>query len=118
MLRLGVDIGGTKIEVVVLDDQGAERYRLREPTPHGTYDEALTQLAAMIREAERAAGGRCTIGVGTPGSLSRTDGRLRNAYANPFNDQPLQHDLEARLASPVHGDASGVRGAAWLGRHG
>lgn len=101
MLRLGVDIGGTKTEVVVLDNAGTERYRHREPTPHGVYEDALTWLEALLREAEHAAGDACTVGIGTPGSFSRTHGQLRNAHATPYNERPLPRDLEARLGQAV-----------------
>ena len=101
ILHLGVDIGGTKIETIVLDAAGTERFRAREPTPHGSYDESLELLVRTIRDAEHAAGARCSIGIGIPGLLSRIDGRLRNAYATPFNGQPLRADLEARLSRRV-----------------
>lgn len=100
MLRLGVDIGGTKTEVIVLDNAGIERYRHREPTPHGIYEDALVWLEALILEAERSVGAACTVGIGTPGSLSQ-HGRLRNAYATPYNERPLLHDLKARLGRAV-----------------
>lgn len=96
-LRLGIDIGGTKTEVVVLDTTGAERCRYREPTPHGSYEEALECLVVMEHEAERAVGDACTVGIGTPGSLSPSSGRLRNAHATPYNGRSLLCDLEVRL---------------------
>src|SRR5580692_915315 len=97
MLHLGVDIGGTKIEIVVLDHAGNERHRHHQPTPHGSYDDALESLTAQVLEAERTAGETCTVGVGAPGSVSPLTGRLRNAFATPYNEQLLRADLETRL---------------------
>ena len=103
-MRLGVDLGGTKIEIVALDDQGHERWRARVPTPQGDYAATLGAIAALVREAEehvRVPPGSCSIGIGTPGSLSRVTGRLRNSNSVCLNDQPIVADLERRLQRPV-----------------
>jgi fructokinase len=97
-MRLGVDLGGTKIEIAVLDEKGHAAVRRRTPTPHGTYEQALETLAGLIVEAEREAGARCSIGIGMPGALSPKSGLVMNAYNTPFNGRPLKRDLEARLA--------------------
>ena len=97
-MRLGVDLGGTKIEIAVLDEQGHAAVRRRTATPHGTYEQALETLAGLIVEAEREAGARCSIGIGMPGALSPKSGLVMNAYNTPFNGRPLKRDLEARLA--------------------
>jgi fructokinase len=96
-MRLGVDLGGTKIELAVLDPQGKEVYRNRAPAPHSGYDAALEELARLIVEAERAAGARVSVGVGMPGSIAPRSGRVFNAYNTPFNGRRLKQDLEARL---------------------
>jgi fructokinase len=94
---MGVDLGGTKIELAVLDDQGRERLRHRAPTPHTGYDAALDELARLIAEAEREAGTRCSVGIGMPGAISPRSGRVFNAYNTPFNGRRLKHDLEEKL---------------------
>src|SRR5438094_8174600 len=100
-LRMGVDLGGTKIELAVLDSQGRERLRRRVPTPHTGYDSALAELARVIVDAERDAGERCSVGVGMPGAISPRSGRVFNAYNTPFNGRRLKHDLEEKLGREV-----------------
>jgi fructokinase len=96
-MRLGVDLGGTKIEVAVLDREGRVALRGRAATPHGAYEEALELLAGMILDLERQAGEPCSVGIGLPGSVSPRTGRITNAYNTPLNDRPLKRDLEAML---------------------
>jgi fructokinase len=100
-LRLGIDLGGTKIELVVLDGEGREILRKRVPTPHAGYDAALEELARLVTEAEREVGERCTVGIGMPGTISPHSGRVMNAYNTPFNGRRLKHDLEQRLGREV-----------------
>jgi predicted NBD/HSP70 family sugar kinase len=100
-LRLGVDLGGSKIEVAVLDESGREIMRRRTPTPRAGYDVALQEFARFIQEAEKEAGGRCTIGVGMPGTIHPRSGRVINAYNTPFNGRRLRHDLEERLGREI-----------------
>jgi fructokinase len=97
VLRIGLDIGGTKTELIALDAQGRERLRRRVPTPHGGYEEALSHLASMVRAAESELGERATVGIGMPGALSPATGLVRNAYATPYNGRPLKADLERLL---------------------
>lgn len=101
MARIGIDLGGTKIEGVVLDDAGAVLARKRVPTPAGDYHGTLAAIAALVAELERAAGTRATVGVGTPGALSRASGLLQNANSVCLNGQPLDRDLAERLQRPV-----------------
>jgi len=96
-MRMGVDLGGTKIELAVFDEEGKERLRQRAPTPHTGYDAALDELARLIGDTERKAGGRCSVGVGMPGAISPRSGRVFNAYNTPFNGRRLKHDLEEKL---------------------
>jgi fructokinase len=96
-MRMGVDLGGTKIELAVFDEQGGERLRRRVATPHAGYDLALAELARQIADVEREVGGRCTVGIGMPGSISPASGRVFNAYNTPFNGRRLKHDLEEKL---------------------
>ena len=100
-LRLGVDLGGTKIEIVALDEGGQELLRRRLPTPRGDYAATLDTIAALVRDAEAKLGQRGTVGVGTPGALSRATGLLKNSNSVVLNGQPLLRDLEAKLDRPV-----------------
>ncbi len=100
-MRIGIDLGGTKIELVVLDADGGVRWRKRVPTPRDDYHATLAAIAALVAEAEAAVGAGASVGIGTPGSPSPRDGRLRNANSTCLNGQPLQHDLEAALGRPL-----------------
>jgi len=97
VLRIGLDIGGTKIELVALDAGSRERLRRRAATPHATYDDALRELAEMVRAAERELGESATVGIGLPGAVSPATGLVKNAYATPYNGMPLKADLERLL---------------------
>jgi fructokinase len=100
-LALGIDLGGTKIEALLLDDAGCEHWRQRIHTPGGDYAGTLDALVALVQQARRAAGGRAiTIGIGAPGSLS-ADGRVTNANSTCLNGQAMPHDLEQRLGQPL-----------------
>jgi fructokinase len=100
-LRLGIDLGGTKIEIVALDPQGGELLRRRIPTPRGDYRATLVAVANLVRDAERELGGQGTVGVGTPGSMSRATGLLRGCNSVCLNGRPLQRDLAAELGREV-----------------
>ncbi|MGH8618148.1 MAG: ROK family protein [Burkholderiales bacterium] len=100
-MHLGIDIGGTKIELVVLDGAGDERYRTRIATPHGAYSDALAALTRLIAAAETAVGTAGSIGIGVPGTLGLEDGVLRNAFATPYNERPFGRDLAALLGRHV-----------------
>ena len=79
MIRIGIDLGGTKTEVIALDDRRNELLRRREPTPAGDYGATLALIARLVRETESAIGKRGSVGVGTPGALSPATRRLRNS---------------------------------------
>jgi fructokinase len=100
-VRIGIDLGGTKIEGIALDDGGAELARRRVPTPQGDYFGTVTAIATLVGAIEAAAGGRGTVGVGIPGALSRVTGLVKNASSTCLIGRPLQADLEAALARPV-----------------
>jgi fructokinase len=100
-VRLGIDLGGTKIAAIVLDDQGREIWRRRVATPRGDYDGTLMQIAALAAEGQRAAGASCTVGIGIPGAPSRVTGLIKNANSTWLNGRPLQSDLETRIGAPV-----------------
>jgi len=100
-LRLGIDLGGTKIEIVALDARGAQRLRRRVPTPQGDYGATVAAVANLVRDAERELGEAGCVGIGTPGSTSRATGLLRGCNSVCLNGQPLKRDLEALLAREV-----------------
>ncbi len=98
---IGVDLGGTKIEALLLDGDGQQRWRQRIATPQGDYRATLAAVAALVAHAERETGLVAPrIGVGTPGSTTAA-GLIRNANSTCLNGQPLQRDLQALLARPV-----------------
>jgi len=99
-LRLGLDLGGTKIEAAVLDDAGRQHWRQRVATPAGNYGATLDTIVQLVTDARRAVAPPLTIGLGHPGS-ERADGRLKNANSTCLNGQRLRHDLEARLGQPL-----------------
>ena len=100
-LRLGIDLGGTKIEGCVLAPDGSEAARQRILAPQGNYDDTLAALAGLIQDLEKQAGAAVTIGIGMPGSLSPSTGLVRNANSTWLNGRPLRQDLEKALGQPV-----------------
>lgn len=100
-IRLGIDLGGTKIELIALAADGAELWRRREPTPQGNYEATLRTIGDLVAGADRAVGNQGTVGIGTPGALSRATGRLRNSNSVCLNGRPLLEDLQALLQRPV-----------------
>ncbi len=101
MIRLGIDLGGTKTEIVALDERRNALLRRREPTPPGDYDATLALIARLVRDAETEIGKRGSIGVGTPGALSPATQRIRNANSTCLNDRPLKADLERVLGREI-----------------
>lgn len=102
-MRLGVDFGGTKVELAALDDSGAVRLRERAPNP-GAYAPAIQLVRALVEAAETALGvpaGSLPVGVGLPGSPSPATGLMRNANSTWLNGRPFGADLEAALGRPV-----------------
>ncbi|HTR83108.1 MAG TPA: ROK family protein [Reyranella sp.] len=100
-MRIGIDLGGTKIEGLVLDDGGVEKARIRIPTPRTSYEEDVQAIAGLVSELERRVGGRCTVGVAHPGAVSPATGLIKNANSTRLNDRPLKLDLEAALDREV-----------------
>ncbi len=101
MYRIGVDLGGTKIEAVALADDGSIPVRLRVPTPRHDYDRTLAAIAGLVRDIEREMGGDATVGVGMPGTLSPATGLVKNANSVWLNGRPLAEDLSRLLARPL-----------------
>jgi fructokinase len=95
-LRIGVDLGGTKIEAIALDADGRETFRGRIPTPRGDYEATIQAVAALVSQA-----GQGTVGIGIPGALSQVTGRVKNANSTWLIGRALKQDLEAALGRPV-----------------
>ena len=101
-MRIGIDLGGTKTEGVVLDSGDAEMVRRRYPTPiDGGYPAILNTIVSLVNELEERAGASCRVGIGTPGALSRKTGRIKNSNTACLIDQPLQGDLSALLKREI-----------------
>lgn len=100
-LRLGVDLGGTKIEAIALGSEGEERARRRIPTPRNDYRATVEAVAALVEALESELGARGTVGLGTPGAASRITGLMKNANSTCLIGRPLRADLEARLGRSV-----------------
>lgn len=103
-MRIGIDLGGSKIEGVALDGGGTVRFRERVNTPVGDYDGTLMAIAQMVSKIETALGAKATVGVGTPGAISTRTGLIKNANSTILNGKPLDRDLERILARPVRLD--------------
>lgn len=103
-MRIGIDLGGTKIEIVALADDGTELLRERVPTPRGDYPGTVATIATLATgvEAKVGSGGTAaTVGVGIPGAESLVTGLIKNANSTWLIGQPLRHDLEVALGRPV-----------------
>ncbi|HCS91093.1 MAG: ROK family protein [Thiohalocapsa sp. PB-PSB1] len=100
-MRIGIDLGGTKIEAVALADDGQMLLRQRIPTPRDDYTATLAAIGALVADLEQTLGQRGSVGIGTPGAISPFTGRLRNANSVWLNNRPLNDDLEHLLQRPV-----------------
>jgi fructokinase len=94
--RIGIDLGGTKIEALALDATGREVFRKRIPTPRGDYEATISAVQSLVREI-----GEGSIGIGIPGAASRATGLIKNANSTWLIGKPLAKDLEAALGRPV-----------------
>lgn len=100
-MRIGIDLGGTKIEGIAITDDGREVLRRRLQTPRGDYDATVQMIVDLIRAIESDTGASGTVGVGIPGSPSPTTGLIKNANSTWLNGRPLLMDLEARLGRRI-----------------
>ena len=100
-MRIGVDLGGTKIEIAALDDSGAIRLRRRVATPSADYPATIEAIGRLVEAAETELGEEATVGIAMPGALSLATGRVKNANSTCLNGQPLQEDLQRRLGREV-----------------
>ncbi|HET7158442.1 MAG TPA: ROK family protein [Burkholderiales bacterium] len=101
MIRIGIDLGGTKTEVIALDEQRNALLRRRELTPPGDYEATLALIARLVRETESAVGKRGSVGVATPGAQSPADGHMRNSNSTCLNGRALRSDLERVLGREI-----------------
>ena len=100
-MRIGVDLGGTKIEIIVLDGDGAAVLRRRVPTPVADYSATVRAIAALVRSAQSQIGVLASVGIATPGALSPQTGLLRNSNSVVLNGKPLDRDIAEALEQPV-----------------
>jgi fructokinase len=100
-MRIGIDLGGTKIEGIVLDESGKTLARRRLPSPQGNYRATLDAIADLVLGLEQEAGGRCSVGIGIPGAQSPATGRIKNANSTWIIGAALDRDLAERLGRPI-----------------
>lgn len=101
MIRVGIDVGGTKIEAVALDEHERELARERVPTPVHDYEATLRAVKRLLQTVLKNIDDDYTIGVGTPGALSRATGLLKNSNSVCLNGKPIQRDLEQLIGRPI-----------------
>ena len=100
-LRMGIDLGGTKTEIIVLDERGRPAFRRRVDTPAREYRSILQTISGLVAAARRATGDDFSIGLGIPGAISPQTGLLRNSNTACLNGRPFKADLETLLERPV-----------------
>ena len=100
-IRIGVDLGGTKTEIIALSPQGDELLRHRVASPRDDYGATINTITTLVEQVERELDATGTVGVATPGALSNQTGRLKNSNSVWLNGQPLQQDLQIALKRPV-----------------
>ena len=100
-MRIGIDLGGTKIEALALDDGGAELARYRVDTPQHDYDGTLAAIAGLVARLERETAATGTVGAGIPGSLRAASGLVKNANSTWLNGRPFREDLGRALGREV-----------------
>lgn len=100
-LQAGIDLGGSKIEMIVLDNAGATCFSERVTTPQGDYQATLDAIQSLVGRAQQNVGSVFSLGIGVPGSLSPETGLMRNANSTCLNGQPLSTDLEEKLQRPL-----------------
>ena len=100
-MRIGIDLGGTKVEGAAIDDDGNVVCRRRVATPREDYEATVAAIAAVVREIEAEVRVTATVGVGTPGTISPATGLIKNANSTWLNGRPLGADLERTLGRPI-----------------
>ena len=100
-MRIGIDLGGTKIEAIALDDDGGTLLRQRIASPREDYDATLEAVVSLVRKIEKDLADVGTIGVGIPGTISPVSGLVKNANSTWLIGRPLAEDLTTRLGRPI-----------------
>src|SRR6202035_4244946 len=100
MYRIGIDLGGTKIEAAALDDGGGTRLRRRIPTPAGDYAGTIAAIVGLVAGIEQEIGARASVGIGIPGAIVAATGLVKNANSTWLIGRPLRRDVEAALGPP------------------
>ena len=100
-MRIGIDLGGTKIEGIALSEAGEELYRQRVPTPQGDYRGILQSIADLVKQIEMETGAQGSLGICTPGALSPATGLLRNSNSVCMNGKPVSTDLQELLQREI-----------------
>jgi fructokinase len=100
-MRIGVDLGGTKTEAIVLDVGGNELWRKRLDTPRGDYEGTVNTIASLVLEAEKELGKKGSVGVGIPGTVVAATGSVKNANSTWINGRPLEKDIGIALSRSV-----------------
>ena len=102
MLRIGIDLGGTKTEGIVMDVDGNILHRERRPTPQAKgYAAILTNIQELVLDLERRTGETCRVGIGMPGAISPVTGLQKNSNTVCLNGMPVKENLEGSLARPI-----------------
>ena len=100
-MRIGIDLGGTKIEGIALSDEGEELLRKRVPTPAGDYRATLQQIRSLVDDIETSLDQRGSVGIGTPGAISPSSGLLKNSNSVCMNGKPVLDDLASLLGRDI-----------------
>jgi fructokinase len=100
-MRVGIDLGGTKIEGIAIDGDGGERLRRRIASPRGDYQNTLDAVAGLVREIAQDLGANGTVGIGIPGTISPASGLIKNSNSTWLNGKPLGDDLSRMLDRPI-----------------
>lgn len=100
-IRFGIDLGGTKIEILALDNNGNEIYRKRIATPQGNYQETIKSISDLVLQAESDLNTHASLGICTPGAISPASGLLRNSNSTCLNNKPFLQDLQQSLARDI-----------------
>lgn len=101
MPRIGIDLGGTKIETIVIAPDGAEQYRRRIDSPRGDYERTIAAIVEEVAAAEQVVGARASVGIGIPGMISPATGLVKNANSTWLIGHRLQQDLDRALGREV-----------------
>ncbi len=100
-MRIGIDLGGTKIEAIIMAADGSIVLRRRILSPSNSYASILSAIVGLVADLELEAGLQCSVGIGTPGAASLSGGLMKNCNSTQLNGQPLKQDLELRLGREI-----------------